>query len=152
MNDSNTTILQTTTVDNCARFFPRDLFSCILSHPAFHAQGSCFDGKYFFPICDRAKIQLFRIYNFSHLPLLIDMDTKTKNLTSHDEIRQTIHKKGGGWGAINRLAELLGLNSATIVTMNISGARRQKNVLQGIADFLGQPVHGVCPSSKEKTA
>ncbi len=76
-----------------------------------------------------------------------------KDLTNHGEIRIAIQQKGGGWGAINRLAESMGLNSATIITMNISGARRQEKILQGIADFLGQPVHGVCPSSnKEKTA
>lgn len=77
----------------------------------------------------------------------------TQNLVDHTDIRHAIERKGGGRGAIKRLATSMGLNSSTIVTMNISGARRQEKVLQGIADFLGQPVHGVCPSSeKEKTA
>ena len=77
-----------------------------------------------------------------------------KNLTSHIDIRHAIERVDGKpTGAINRLAARLGLNSPTIVSMNISGARRQEDVLQGIADFLGQPVYGVLPSKgKDKAA
>lgn len=75
------------------------------------------------------------------------MNTKTltQNLTDPLDIKHAIEKKAGlTTGAIRQLADSLGVTSAAI-SQNIHGHRKQQHIIQGIANHLGQPVHGFNP-------
>lgn len=71
------------------------------------------------------------------------------NLTDPIDIKHAIERKGGGYGALGRLARQLGVHRVTL-SKNISNspsARRQPEILKKLATYLGQPVHGVRPNS-----
>ena len=74
------------------------------------------------------------------------MNTKTQtNLTDPVDIKHAIEKRAGvTTGAVKQLAISLGI-SAPALSQNIHGHRKQEYILQGIADHIGHPVHGVYP-------
>ena len=69
----------------------------------------------------------------------------TMNLKSPVDIRYAIERKGGGRGAMKSLAKELSILPSAL-SMNVNGDRAQKYILEGIANYLGQPVYGVPPS------
>ena len=75
----------------------------------------------------------------------------TENLTDPIAIKYAMERKGG-YGAITKLADMINGEKSNMSAC-IRGKRSTKRYLQAIANYIGQPVHGVKPdTTKEHTA